>query len=299
MKHSILSLVLLFLLNIHSGFCQDLDELVNDLAPEGPQEYVMGTFKGTTIINGQSVEIAGNRDINFKISHRFGQINQGIYNFFGIDQASSRFGFEYGIADILSLSIGRNSFEKTYDGGIKVRILRQEVTKSGVPVSMSFYTSVFVKTLKWDFPERDNLFSSRLSYNTQLLVARKFNQRLSLQISPTFIHKNLVPTPEDQNNIFAAGLGGRYKITRKISINAEYFYLLPGKTADDFVNSLSLGFDVETGGHVFQLQLTNSRAMFERGFITENTGGWGDGDIFLGFNLYRVFTASEKQKNIY
>jgi hypothetical protein len=108
-----------------------------------------------------------------------------------------------------------------------------------------------------------------------------------------------VPTPEDQNDIFAAGIGGRYKITRKTSINAEYFYLLPGKTADDYYNSFSFGFDIETGGHVFQLQFTNSNTMFARGFITETTGDWLKGDIFIGFNLYRVFTLGEKRKNIY
>ncbi len=133
----------------------------------------------------------------------------------------------------------------------------------------------------------------------QILIARKFSQSLSLQISPTYIHKNLVPLPEDQNNIFALGMGGRYKLSRKISINGEYFYLLPGETARNNINSLSFGFDIETGGHVFQLQFTNSQAMFARGFITETTGEWLNGDIFFGFNIYRVFPSHKKRKNIY
>jgi len=278
---------------------QDLDQILNELPQDSTPTYTFGTFKGTTIINGQSTEVPGKSDLNFVISHRFGAVNQGIYNFFGIDQATTRFGFEYGIMDIASLSIGRNGFEKTYDGAIKLKILRQQTGIRNIPVSVSVYSSIFVNTLKWENPTRENLLSSRLSYASQLLIARKFSQKLSLQLSPSFVHKNLVPLPEDQNNIFALGFGGRYKLSRKISLNGEYFYLIPGETADNYINSLSFGLDIETGGHVFQLQFTNSQAMFARGFITETDGEWLDGDIYFGFNIYRVFPPFKKRKNIY
>jgi len=298
MKHLYLS-VLSLLFSSAFLYSQDLDAILNDLSQDNTPTYALGAFKGTSVINGQSVEVPGSSDLHFVVSHRFGAVNQGIYDFFGIDQATTRFGFEYGIKNLASLSIGRNGFEKTYDGGIKLKIFRQQSGIRNIPVSVSLFSGFYVNTLKWEIPDRDNLFSSRLSYASQILVARRFNQNLSLQLSPTFVHKNLVPLPEDQNNIFALGLGGRYKLSRKISLNGEYFYLLPGETADNSINSLSFGFDIETGGHVFQIQFTNSQAMFARGFVTETTGEWLDGDIYFGFNLYRVFPGNKKGKNIY
>ncbi len=298
MRNLFTLLSLLILLSNHS-FAQDLDALVGELSTDSTPTYTLGTFKGTSIINGQSVEVPGHLDLHFVISHRFGAVNKGIYEFFGIDQATTRFGFEYGLKDIASLSVGRNGFDKTYDGGIKLKLLRQQTGIKNIPVSISLYSSFYVKTLKWEVPDRENLFSSRLSYASQILIARKFSQSLSLQISPTYVHKNLVPLPEDQNNNFALGMGGRYKLSRKISLNGEYFYLLPGETARNYINSLSFGFDIETGGHVFQLQFTNSQAMFARGFVTETTGEWLNGDIFFGFNIYRVFPEKKKRKNIY
>lgn len=278
---------------------QDLDMLLQSISTDSTPDFVQGTFKGTTIIHGQSVEVPGNKDLLFIISHRFGAVNTGLYNFFGLDQGTTRLGLEYGIKDIAGFSIGRSSYEKTYDGAIKLKLIRQQGGIKNIPLTVTLYSVICVKTLKWEDPERENLFSSRLSYTTQLLIARKFNKNLSLQISPSFVHFNLVPTPEDQNNIFSIGLGGRYKLGPKFSINGEYFYLLPGKTADDYANSLSVGIDMETGGHVFQLHFTNSQLMFAPGYIARTEGEWADGDIFIGFNIYRVFNLNKKSKNSY
>lgn len=293
--HKVFVFLFLFLFVGNSVYSQDLDQILNELNQDQAPDYAIATFKGTTIINGQSVEIPGKSDLHFVMSHRFGAVNQGIYNFFGLDQASARFGFEYGFKNIGSLSIGRNSFNKVYDGSIKLKLLKQQTGVKNIPITLAVYAGAFVNTLKWENPDRDNLFSSRLFYTTQVLIARKFNKNLSLQLSPSFIHKNLVPSPEDQNSIYAMGIGGRYKISRKISLNGEYFYLLPGETAEDFSNSLSFGVDIETGGHIFQLQFSNSQQMFAPGFITETTGQWSKGDIFFGFNLYRVFPLNRNK----
>jgi len=277
------------------AFSQDLDHILNELNRDQSPDYVYGTFKGTSIINGQSVEIPGNADLHFVMSHRFGAVNQGVYNFFGLDQASARFGFEYGLKNFASLSIGRNSFDKVYDGAVKLRILRQQTGMKNIPITLAVYSAFYIESLKWANENRENYFSSRLSYASQILIARKFNQQFSLQITPTFIHKNLVPKPVDQNNIYSLGIGGRYKLSRKISLNGEYFYLFPGETSKNYSNSLSFGVDIETGGHVFQLQFSNSQMMFARGFITETSGQWSDGDIYFGFNLYRVFPVNRKR----
>jgi len=285
---------LIFLFLIPYSYGQDLDQILSGLSEDKTPNYTYGTFKGTTIINGQSIEVPGKYDLRFIVSHRFGEIKQGLYNFFGLDQGTTRIGFEYGLNDITSISVGRNNIDKIYDGGIKFVAIRQQTGLKNFPVTVSIYTSAYLNTLRWDIPERDNLFSSRLSYMSQILIARKFNQKFSIQISPSFIHKNLVASPEDQNNILAVGMGARYKVGKKFSLNGEYNYLLPGKTADDYINNLSFGFDIEAAGHVFQIHATNSQAMFARGFMTETTGSWTKGNIYLGFNIYRVFPLDKK-----
>jgi len=286
-----ITLILISLFSF-AGFklpAQDLDKLLGGIITDTIPDYAYGTFKGITIINGQSVEIAGQNDLNFLVSHRFGAVNTGIYNFFGLDQGTTRLGFEYGIIGILAMSMGRSSYEKTYDLGMKLKILRQQKGLRNIPVTLTVYTAGFMKTLKWEDPDRDNLFSSRMAYSTQLLIARKFNSNLSIQLSPSFVHFNLVEAETDQNNVFSAGIGGRYKLARKFSVNGEYYFLFPGKTADDYSDSFSLGFDIETGGHVFQIHFTNSQLMYTPGFIARTDGNWMDGEIFIGFNIYRIF----------
>jgi len=290
----------LILLISCTGFdlpAQDLDKLLGGITTDTIPDYAYGTFKGTTIINGQSVEVAGHNDLHFLVSHRFGAVNTGIYGFFGLDQGTTRLGLEYGIMDNLALSLGRSSNEKTYDLGMKIKVLRQQKGLRDIPVTLTVYTAGFIETLKWDDPDRDNLFSSRLAYTTQVLIARKFNKNLSIQLSPSFVHFNLVKTNADQNNVFSAGLGGRYKLTPKFSVNGEYYFLFPGKTADDYSDSFSLGFDIETGGHIFQIHFTNSQLMYTPGFIARTVRNWIDGDIFIGFNIYRIFPLGRNSKN--
>jgi len=278
---------------------QDLDSMLLALEATPGPAYTLSTFKSTRVVLGQSVEAPVKGDLTFIISHRFGNIKGGLYDFFGLDQAYNRLGFEYGIGDVAGITIGRNSFEKTYDGAVKFRIMRQQQGVKNIPLSLTWYSGIFMNTLEWSDPERENLFSSRLSYVFQLLIARKFSKRLSLQFSPSLIHRNLVELESDQNDVFALGFSGKYNFARKVSVNAEYFLLLPGQTADDFENSFSIGFDFETGGHVFQLHVSNSQGTTEKDFIAATTGRWLDGDLFLGFNIYRVFPLGGKGKNIY
>lgn len=277
--------LLLACLLTQSAKSQDLLDMLGDPTSK---EYTTATFKTTHLILGQSIENVAKGNLNFIISHHFGRINEGSYNFWGLDQSTIRLGVEYGLTDKIELGLGRSTYQKTIDGFVKYKILRQDNQK--MPVSVSYFGSMAINTLKWDDPTRENFFSSRLSFVNQILIARKFNNELSFQLTPSFVHKNLVKRVIDQNNIFAVGAGGRYKLTQRFSVNAEYYYLLPGQTADDFDNSLSLGVDIETGGHVFQLFFTNSQPLFERGFITETQGKWNKGDVFFGFNIVRTFT---------
>lgn len=284
--------IALFLTNfIFQGFAQDLDSLLEaELNKNQEVEYVEATFKATRIVLGQSIENTAKGELNFIISHHFGTLNQGAYNLWGLDQSSIRFGFEYGVTKNLSIGIGRSSHDKVYDGFAKLKILHQSTGTKTMPISISAFSNIGITTLDWAEPDRDNLFESRLSYTFQLLLARKINRSLSFQLSPTMIHRNLVMTVDDENDVFSIGIGGRLKLTNRISFNAEYFYLLPGKTADDYYDSFSLGFDIETGGHVFQVYATNSTGMIEQAFVPGTLGNWGAGDVRLGFNISRVFT---------
>ncbi len=272
-------------------FSQNLDSLLADSSTA--KENVKATFKTSRIVIGQSVESPHTGDLLLTVSHHFGNINNGAYEFFGLTTSTVRLGFDYGITDRLSAAIGICTFEKNLDGCIKYKILAQSTGKYVMPVTLSYFGEIDETLLKWEYPEIRNYFIYKISYANQLLIARKFSSSLSLQLSPTFIHYNFVQRKIDQNNIFAIGAGGRFKITKRASINIEYYYLLPGQTAMDFSNALSLGFDIETGGHVFQIFCTNSQPLFTRGFVAETSGSWGKGNISFGFNINRIFAFQE------
>ncbi len=258
--------------------------------------YTIATFKTTRLINGQSIETTQQGVMDLKISHRFGTVNGGAYEFFGLDNASMRFGFDFGLSPKLMIGVGRSTYQKQYDGFIKYKLLRQSTGKRNMPISLALMTSAMVTTLKWTDPTRPNYFSSRLQYAHQIIIARKFSESTSIQLMPTLVHYNLVTNANDPNDIIAIGIGGRQKITPRISINAEYYYQLPAYKLPNTTNSLSFGVDIETGGHVFQLHFTNSRGMTERTFISETAGKWEKGDILFGFNISRVFTIKKMKK---
>lgn len=283
-----------------AAFAQDSSDisklLENELKTEekGQTEYVTATFKTTRLINGHTVENTGRGVMDLKVSHRFGTLNGGAYEFFGLDNATMRLGFDFGLTNRLMVGVGRSTFEKTFDAFFKYKILRQSRGNHAMPVTVSYVPTVALKTQKWDDPGEKNYFSSRLFYTHQLIIGRKMSDGLSLQVMPTFIHRNLAARVSDPNDILAIGVGGRQKLSKRISFNAEYYYQLPGYKLPGTSNALSVGFDIETGGHVFQLHFTNSRGMTERQFISETTGSWGKGDILFGFNISRVFTISKK-----
>ncbi len=285
-------LFLIIGLHVPSGaFGQDLMDVFGK--EELTTDYTYATFKTTRVVSGHSVENPANGVLLFMISHHFGKVNSGAYELFGLDQATIRLGLEYGINDFLSVGFGRSTYQKTYDGFLKAKILRQSKGARKMPFTLTLFSAMDIYTLKWQDTERENYFTSRMAFVNQVLIARKFNDKLSLQLSPTFIHKNLVSSATEDNDTYAIGAGGRFKLTQRLSLNAEYFQVLPGSVADNFENPLSIGIDIETGGHVFQLHFSNAQPMFERAFITETMGKWANGDIYFGFNISRVFTIKK------
>lgn len=295
-KTLILCSVLLFGLQAKLTAQDDLMDLFGD--DSQTTDYAYATFKTTRIINAQSVENPAPGVLLFLIQHRFGQLNSGAYELWGLDAATIRLGLEYGITERLAVGVGRSSFNKTFDGFLKYKLLRQSAGLHTMPVTLTYYAAASVTSLSWEdlgVPDRKNYNSSRWAYTHQLLLARKFNSSFSLQLMPTLVHKNLVPTKEDQNNIFSAGIGGRYKLTNRLSVNAEYFYTPTQQTSYIFDQPFSVGFDIETGGHVFQLHFSNAKAFFDNGFITDTKGKWKNADIYFGFNISRVFTIKKPE----
>jgi len=281
-------LLLLMNLFLTAAYTQDALSLLEDDDP-----YVTASFKTTRIINGHSVEQPHGGVLDFRINHRFGFVNSGASELFGLDNASARIGFDYGLTDRWMIGVGRSGFNKVYDFSTKYKLLRQSTLNTGSPVTMSIFTELEITTIEYPDPERNADFNSRLDYAASLLIARKFSDLFTFQLSPTWIHRNLVNTAAEKNDLFALGVGGRIKLSKRLTFNAEYFYVGQSQLTSNFNNSIALGFDIETGGHVFQLDFTNSTAMVYNGFIGETTGNFFDGDIHFGFNISRVFTLKK------
>lgn len=274
-----------------NGSSDELLQLLQD-APKKKRD-VTATFKTTRVVTGHSIENTGKGVLDFRVNHRFGAVQGGVKTFFGLDNANTRIGFDYGITDWLMVGIGRNTFEKEYDGFLKARLLKQ-TEMNEMPISVSYMGAMSIQALPSPYPDSvDYHFSNRLYFVNQLLIARKFNKWLSLQLMPTHIHYNLVPTTAESNDLIAIGVGGRVKLSNRISLNGEYYYRIPSTELNGYHNVLSLGIDIETGGHVFQLMLSNSMAMTERAYIGQTSGQWlfdKSGTIHFGFNISRVFT---------
>lgn len=294
-KKILLSLIPFFSLCFTYAQDNSLLKMLNDSMEAHPQKmYVRGTFKAEHIVNLQTVEAPGAGAMSFIIQHRFGALNSGSYNLFGLDAATIRLGLNFGITDRLAIGISRGSYLKTYEGYLKYKLLQQ--TEDGkMPLTASLLGSIAYVSSHDAGPAMDGNKSAM--YTGQLLLARKFNRVLSLQLVPTYIHYNASPTAADKKDQFAIGAGGRFKFNKRMSIDAEYNYLLPDQAVSYTVyDSWSLGWDIETGGHVFQLVFSNAQSMIEPQFIGKTTGRWGKGDIYFGFNISRDFNISKKAK---
>lgn len=285
MKYKCLLFFVLLSVNL---FAQDdlLDELEGEMGEE--KQYAVATFKGTRMNNGHTVKSLKKGELEFLISHRFGRVNSGFNELFGLDNSYIHLSFDYGITDNLTVGMGRSSVDKTYDSFIKYKVLRQ--AKAGSPVTVTALVNTSVKTFPSFADAPDWTFANRVAYGNSLLIARKFNSKFSLQVMPVWVHKNRVVSP-DINNTYALGTAFRFMVTHSVSINGEYYHRMNAPEFPDAprYNPIALGVDIETGGHVFQLQLTNTRGMFERAFITETDGDFFGGDIHFGFNISRTF----------
>ena len=285
-------LIFLNLFLIISGQLLAQDDLLSLLDEPGKKkrELVTNAFKSSRVINGHSIEFIGKGVLDVRILHRFGTVSSGFNNLFGLDQASMRFGFDYGILRNLTVGIGRSNVGKELDGFIKFRPVCQSSGLHSFPVSIVAISGMTFSTAPWPDKTRQNYLSSRMAFYNEIILGRKFSEQFSLQVSPIFVHRNIVPLATDYNDVFAIGTGFRFKLSKRIALVADYQHIITGVDKKTHNNPLSIGFDIETGGHVFQLHFSNSTGMNEKEVITNTTGSWGKGEIRFGFNLSRVFT---------
>ena len=318
----ILKRSVLFIVLILSGinlFAQD-DMLALLDSAEGPKthEKVIATFKGSKIINMQSTETVKKGTMDFSVAHRFGNIGKesggGAHQLYGFDNSTDiRIGFDFGITDNLTLGIARNKQNELIDGLVKYRILSQ-TTDNHIPLSLAIYGDMSYnptvsnqfysgKVANPDFKENE---IHRFAYTTQLLIARKFGWRFSMQLTPTYTHRNYVlgsinPDNEavETNDLISIGGGFRFKLTKRLGIIADYYYTLSdyrtNNTASPYYNPLAIGIEIETGGHVFHLNFTNASGIIENNYIPNTTDSWLKGGFKFGFNISRVFNLGGKK----
>lgn len=275
------------------------DDLLSLLGEEESGDKVVNAFKSPRVINGHSMEMLDAGALDFRILHRFGKINQGFYDMFGLDNASMRMGFDYGITSNLTVGIGRSTSRKELDGFLKYRVLWQSKGAKSIPVSLVLVGGITYNGLKDPFTnlEIEPNFARRSAYYTQAIVGRKFSEKFTAQLVPTWLHRNLVENELESNDMMALGVGLRYKFVKRVALVLDYYYAFNRFPEDPTYNPTSIGFDIDTGGHVFQLHFSNAVGMNERAFLTDANGSWLNGEIQFGFNLSRVFQLKEKKKS--
>ena len=289
----------ILMITCSSLYAQGIDLFAEQPVVRPEKKITTAIFKSTRIINGQSIENVGAGILDFRILHRFGNMTQyqSAYNLFGLDQASIRFGLDYGLTSRLMVGVGRSTFQKQFDGFVKYRLIRQQSGRRNIPFSISLYSSINYKSLKDNPIGFTPYLTDRLTFSHQVLIASKIGDYFSVQLTPTMIHYNLVDSIRYPNDFYSLGAGFRLRLSKRVNLTGEYFYRfdkLPG-----YNDPISVGFDIETGGHVFQLHITNSTGMTDRTFINETRGNWGSwrkSDIRIGFNISRVFTVKKPKE---
>jgi uncharacterized beta barrel domain-containing protein DUF5777 len=288
---------ILFLISKAVTAQDDLMKMAMQNTDSSGSKKVIATFKSTRLISAQTNETVHKRTLDFRVAHLFGNVgkesNGGVHTFYGLDaSADIRIAFEYGVTDKLAIGISRSKRQENFEGLAKYKLFEQ-TTDNKIPLAVT----VFINTAYSAVENRESTVfpksTDRFSYTWQLILARKFSSRVSIALLPTLVHRNFVFSSAEKNDMLALGGGGRFKITRSTSIVADYFYnfdkLRKINNDNGFYNPLGVGFEIETGGHVFTLMFTNASGIIENDFIPNTTDSWSKGGFKLSFNISRNF----------
>lgn len=296
MKHRILC-TLIAIISVSSAAAQETDSLIRTLSTDTLQPAI-ATFKSSRLILSQTTTMVRKGDLDFKVVHRFGDIagsEGGSETFWGLDNSSDIYlNLEYGITDRFNIAFGRSKFEQLLDLQLKYLLLQQVDGKS--PLAISLMAKTGFTPYEVNTPVFDD-FGNRFSYLTQAIISRKFSSDFSLQASPTLLFRNVVAPGGDEKTLFALGVAGRYKFSKRFGIVADYYNVFSSYRDDNpninFSAPLGVGVEIETGGHVFTLTFVNSKAIVENNFIPNTTSSWGDGQYRFGFTISRMFTLKK------
>jgi hypothetical protein len=272
-----------FLISVFLCLCASTSITAQDPGMAWEDGPVFKTRVATRLVNTHAPVFLGKGEFDFRILHRFGPLDGGTASFFGLDQARMRISLDYGISDKLSIGIGRSTYLKEIDGFVKYRLADEKENKA---LGVVYAGGVYLNGLRWADPSRKNFFSSRLAYAHQLLLSRTIANRLQLQLTPGMVHRNLVSGPDENNDVVFVGTGGRYRISQRLTLVADAQWKVAGNIRDDYTNPITAGLDIRTGGHVFQLHVSNAQGMNERAHLMDTRFGQG---WRFGFNLSRVF----------
>ncbi|TCD13013.1 hypothetical protein EZ449_00475 [Pedobacter frigidisoli] len=289
-------------------YAQSADSLLKTMTDSTKIKTLNPTFKSTRIVLSQSTETQKKHDLDMRIRHHFGDIGGefgSAHTLYGLDVATDLFiGFDYGITDKLTVSIGRSKHNELYNGFIKYKLLEQGGGKNGnIPINITFLAQ-----MGWiarepiattEFPS----YANRFTYFLQPIFSRKISQRISLQIAPAVLLRKNTTESRDPDNLFSIGFAGRAKLTKRLSFVADYTFVnglnRPSDLAQKFYNPLGVGLEIETGGHVFSLNFMNSEYISENSFIPDTKKSWKHGGVRFGFTISRNFTLfKSKDKDL-
>jgi hypothetical protein len=315
MKKSI-SLIVLVLLNpFFAVFSQsDLEKFLPQETTSKDTVPVYATFKASKIINARSNETVKKGELDVIICHRFGDAgghNGGFKTFYGTDNSTDiKMAFDYGITNRLAVGISRSkgatAIRQLLETNLKYKLL-QQTERSRIPLGITLFGNAVVTTMGSNVnekvPDHFDTFGDRWSFVGQMILTRKFNRSLSLALLPTYVHYNRVGFG-DSNNTFALGAGIRAKLTKRMAFIVDYFYTFHNNSRKEFFeknglpfyNPLAAGFEIETGGHVFQITFMNSTALLENQFVPYTTSSWDKGEFRWGFSITRPFSFKKKKK---
>ena len=287
------SLVFVFILAVFGHPAAAQDDLMKQLQGDSvaPSEKTIATFKGFKIVNILTPETVKKKNLDFRITHLFGNMGAesggGIHTLYGFDQSNDiRIAFMYGINDRLNIGFSRLKRDENLVGELKFKAVEQ-TTDNKTPLTVTIYTNL-AYTPKVDADLTKSVH--RMSYCTQVILAKKFSPKFSLELVPSYLHRNLV-APDDENDILSLGVGGRFKVTRSAAIIADYVYdfgrpeLVPKR-----YDPIGFGIEIETGGHVFSLMFTNASGILENDYIANTVDNWGDGGYKFSFHISRMFS---------
>ena len=297
-RNNVLPIIFLMLVTITASAQDSLMTLLQVNSP-GRNEKVIATFKSTKIISAHTNETLKKRNLDFRVGHLFGNMGTGgggVHTLYGLDQSNDiRIAFEYGLTDRLMVSMARNKRMENLSADVKFRLLEQTINDH-VPLAITLFADASYSP-KFDpykdDPARNVSGLRRISYFAQAIIARKFSPKFSLEILPSFLHRNVIDlniNPEDKNDLISIGAGSRLKLTKSFGIIADYFYSFREQSSKTTLHeTLSAGVEIETGGHVFSIMFTNAVGLLENDFLPNTTDSWSKGGSKFSFNISRVF----------